>query len=177
MTEQLREIISADLFEGKDFGMFQLFKLRLENSSADAIWLLRSYLFWTAEHSHPITRRRNRILLERRYGIFCGKDVKIGMGLKLPHPQGIIIGKGCTIGRNCVIYQQVTIGGHGGNTSFSNYPSLGNGIVLYAGAKIIGDISIGDDSIIGANSVVNKSITDRGGGYVGAPARKVEKIS
>ena len=169
MKEQLRKIISTDLFEGKKFDLFKLWRLRLENSSADAIWLLRSYLFWTAEHTHPFSRRRNRLRLERRYGIFCGKDVKIGEGLKLPHPQGIVIGKGVTIGRNNVIYQQVTIGGHGGSHSSPLYPTLGDDIVIYAGSKIIGN-----HSIIGANSVVNKS-TEEGGVYVGVPARKVEK--
>lgn len=178
MKKELRELISAELFGGKQFNMLSLFSLRIENSSADAIWLLRSYLFWTAEHTHPYSRRRNRLRLERQYGIYCGKDVRIGCGLKLPHPQGIIIGKGAILGENCTIYQQVTIGGHGGVQSSAVYPTIGNDVILYAGAKIIGDIKVANKTIVGANSVLNQSTEFSTGGYVvyvGSPARKVEK--
>ncbi len=177
MKKELRDLISAELFKGKKFSSFKLFRLRLENSSADAIWLLRSYLFWTAEHSHPFKRRRNRIRLERRYGIYCGKDVKIGRGLKLPHPQGIVIGKGAVLGENCTIYQQVTIGGHGGSDTPAIYPTIGKDVILYAGAKVIGAITVADRTMVGANSVLNKSTEYGGGVYVGAPAKKVEKKS
>ncbi len=175
MKKELRNLISTDIFGGRNFTALSLFRMRLENSTADAIWLLRSYLFWTAEHSHPIARRRNRVKLERKYGIYCGKNVEIGKGLKLPHPQGIIIGKGVTIGDDCTIYQQVTIGGHGGEGSNAVYPRLGNNVILYAGAKVIGAITVYDKTVVGANSVLNKSTEHGGGVYVGAPARKLQK--
>ena len=81
------------------------------------------------------------------------------MGIQFPHPNGIVIGDSTIIGNNCIIYQQVTLGGRSiGDAQKGNYPSVGNNVVIFAGAKIIGGINIGDNVIVGANSVVNKDM-------------------
>ena len=106
-----------------------------------------------------------------KYGIFLGYNTKIGLGLKIPHPNGIIIGENAIIGGNVTIFQQVTIGLKNPIVDKDNmYPKIGNNCVLGAGAKILGNINVGDYTIIGANSVV---VEDTFGGiYVGVPARK-----
>lgn len=106
-----------------------------------------------------------------KYGIFLGNNTKIGLGLKIPHPNGIIFGEFSIIGENATIFQQVTIGLKNPMIDNDNmYPKIGNNCILGAGAKILGNINIGDYTIIGANSVV---IADTvGGTYVGVPGKK-----
>lgn len=91
------------------------------------------------------------------FGIWLGDNIKIGKGLVLPHPQGIVIGNNVRIGNNVTIYQQVTLGRKNGK-----YPKIRSGCVIYPGAKIVGGVTVGHKSIIGANSVVLHSTT--GGG-------------
>ncbi|MGH0940160.1 serine O-acetyltransferase [Bacillus mycoides] len=90
----------------------------------------------------------------KKYGIEIGLNSKIGGGCNVHHINGIVIGNDVIIGEGFNVFQQVTIGKKGGG-----YPIIGNGVTIYPGAKVIGDISIGDNVIIGANSFVDKSIT------------------
>lgn len=100
---------------------------------------------------------KNRLI--HKYGIHLGKHCKIGQDLKFPHPNGIIIGDDVVIGDNCTIYHQVTLGKRNGNLDNKNdYPVIGNNVTIFAGAKIIGNIKIGDNVIVAANSVVLKDV-------------------
>lgn len=90
--------------------------------------------------------------LQKKYNIIIGDKCDIGVNVYFPHPQNIVIGEYVKIGNNCILYQDITIGQNKGE-----YPILGNNIIVYPGAKIFGDIRIGDNSVIGANSVVNKN--------------------
>lgn len=76
--------------------------------------------------------------------------------VKLPHPTGIVIGEGVKIGKQTVIYQNVTIGRK--YKDVSKYPSIGNNVTIYANSTIIGDVKIGDNAIIGCNSVVLRNV-------------------
>ena len=90
---------------------------------------------------------------------YCGcvitSTATIGENLLLPHPLGVVIGASAVVGKDCTIFQQVTLGQKDGK-----YPVIGNNVTIYPGAKIFGDIKIGDNVIIGANSVVNTDIPD-----------------
>lgn len=90
--------------------------------------------------------------LQKKYNVLIGDRCKIGENLYCPHPQNIVIGEKVIIGKDCVIYQDVTIG-----QSKEMYPKIGEKVIIYPGAKIFGDINIGDNVIIGANAVVNRS--------------------
>lgn len=102
----------------------------------------------------------------RRKRLFKACDIKnieklLYKDTNFPHPIGIVISKAAKIGYNCTIYQNVTIGSKtqkSGNYSPKNYPQIGNNVTIYAGAVILGGITIGNNAIIGANSVVNKNI-------------------
>lgn len=94
----------------------------------------------------------------------------ISSNLYLYHPYGIIINSKSIIGDKCVIRQGVTIGNKG--LTDNSCPKIGNNVEIGAGAKIIGGISIGDNSIIGANAVVTKSFP-KGSVLVGVPARNI----
>lgn len=89
-------------------------------------------------------------------------------GTMFPHPVGIVIGKGAVIGKNCVIYQNVTIG-----QEHNALPKIGDNVQIYAGAILIGDITIGNNVMIGAGSVVTKSIPDNAV-VVGNPAKIIK---
>ena len=76
----------------------------------------------------------------------------IGPGLRLDHPSGVVVGPSVKIGESCTLMQGVTLGDNHGA------PHLGNQVAIAPGAIVIGPITIGDGALIGANSVVTKSI-------------------
>lgn len=83
-------------------------------------------------------------------------NVSIGGGLRLPHPNGVVIHQDARIGPNCLILQQVTIGVRSGQ----GVPRIGGHVDIGAGAKILGPITIGDHVLIGANAVVLTDVPD-----------------
>ena len=107
-----------------------------------------------------------RCLMNR--GCYISLLAEIGPGLNLPHPTGIVVGDGVRIGRSSTIYQNVTLGRHSANRP--GYPVLGEDTTIYAGAVIIGAITIGEGAVVAANSVVNRDIAP-GAIAVGAPAQ------
>lgn len=73
---------------------------------------------------------------------------------RFAHPTGIVIGAGVRLGERVTIYQNVTLGSHGRPDRPQGYPRIGDDVVIYAGAVIVGDVAIGDRAVIGANTVV-----------------------
>lgn len=110
-----------------------------------------------------------RYKIFKRYNCIISPSAEIGENLKLPHPTGVVIGLDAKIGYNCTIYQQVTIG-----QKNEKYPSIGNGVTIYPGAKVVGDVKIGNNVVIGANAVVLKDLPDNCIA-VGVPARIIKK--
>ena len=76
----------------------------------------------------------------------------------MPHLNGIIIHKNASVDENCTIFQQVTIGANEHRLDYTKAPQIGSRVYIGAGAKIIGNITIGDDVRIGANAVVTKNV-------------------
>lgn len=82
-------------------------------------------------------------------------------GTKFPHPIGIVINKECEIGKNCTIYQNVTIGnGKYNKNNNKSAPTISDNVIIYANSVLIGGITIGNNVIIGAGSVVTKDVPD-----------------
>jgi serine O-acetyltransferase len=103
-------------------------------------------------------------------GCYISPTATIGAGLKLPHATGVVIGDDAIIGDNVQIYQHVTIGRK--SVAQDGYPIIGDNVVIYAGAVIIGNISIGNNAVIGANSVLTQNVNDAEI-FVGIPAKKI----
>lgn len=97
----------------------------------------------------------------RFWSVVTGADIPLTIaisgGFLLPHPNGIVLHPNSKIGPNCLIHQQVTLGVKRGN---EGAPRLMGHVDIGAGAKIIGDITIGKHALIGANAVVTKDVPD-----------------
>jgi serine O-acetyltransferase len=91
-------------------------------------------------------------------GIDIHPGAKIGKNLIIDHGMGVVIGQTAEIGDHCLIYHGVTLGGVDLNP-VKRHPTLGNHVVIGAGAKILGNITVGDHSRVGANSVVIKDVS------------------
>ena len=92
-------------------------------------------------------------------GIDIHPAAKIGKNLFIDHGMGVVIGETAEIGDNCTVYQGVTLGGTGKEHN-KRHPTLKNNVVVGAGAKVLGNITVGNNVKIGANAVVLKDIPD-----------------
>jgi serine O-acetyltransferase len=135
---------------------------------------IRAYQRYSKSRS-PIAfiLKRVAVLRHRFWSVIAGADIpltcRIGGGLLLPHPNGVVIHPEAEIGPNCLIFQQVTVGcGRGG------VPSIGGHVDFGAGAKVIGRITVGNHVVIGANAVVVKDVP-AGMTAVGVPARYIAR--
>jgi serine acetyltransferase len=104
-----------------------------------------------------------RLALRTLYLIEVSPKVTIGRSLRLPHPQGIVLGDGVTIGEDVSIAQRVTIGGNFRKTreregAWQKLPIVGSRVVIGPGAVIAGPVVVGDDVVIGANAVITKDV-------------------
>jgi serine O-acetyltransferase len=134
-----------------------------------AVWLHRvahflwkSGLQWVARFWSMLAR-----LLT---GIEIHPGAKIGRRIFLDHGLGIVIGETTEIGDDCTIYQGVTLGGTSLYKGVKRHPTLGKGVVISAGAKVLGGFTVGDGARVGSNAVVLKEIP-AGATAVGVPAR------
>lgn len=108
-------------------------------------------------------------------GIEIHPAAQIGAGLFIDHGMGVVIGETAIIGNNVTIYQGVTLGGTGNGTG-KRHPTIGNDVIIGAGATLLGDITISCGSKIGANSVVLKN-TNFKSTNVGVPAKQVRPLA
>ena len=105
-------------------------------------------------------------------GIEIHPGAKIGRRFFIDHGMGVVIGETAEIGDDCTLYHGVTLGGTTWNKG-KRHPTLGNGVVVGAGAKILGPITVGDGARVGSNAVVVKEVP-AGATVIGIPARVVE---
>ncbi len=102
-------------------------------------------------------------------GIEIHPGAQIGHNFFIDHGMGVVIGETTIIGDNVTLFQGVTLGGTGKEKG-KRHPTLGNNIVVGAGAKVLGNITIGDNSYIGANAVIVKDVPHNAT-IVGVPGR------
>lgn len=109
----------------------------------------------------------------RKTGIEIHPGAKIGKGFFIDHGNGVIIGETTIIGDNVTLYQGVTLGGTGKEHG-KRHPTVGNNVMISTGAKVLGSFTIGDNSKIGAGSVVLKEVPPNST-VVGVPGRVVKR--
>lgn len=106
-------------------------------------------------------------------GIEIHPNAQIGNRFFIDHGEGVVIGETTIIGDDVLIYQQVTLGGTG-NEHGKRHPTIGNNVIIGAGAKILGNITIGDNTRVGAGSVVVEDVPEHCT-VVGIPGRIVQQ--
>ena len=126
---------------------------------AHRLWLLK--LKWLARFISMLARWFT--------GVEIHPGATIGRRFFIDHGMGVVIGETAEIGNDCTLYHGVTLGGTTWNKG-KRHPTLGNNVVIGAGAKILGPITLGNDVRVGSNSVVVKSV-DNSQTVVGVPAR------
>jgi len=109
----------------------------------------------------------------RKTGIEIHPGATIGKNFFIDHGSGVVIGETAEIGDNCTIYQGVTLGGTGKETG-KRHPTLGNNVMVGAGARVLGPFKVGDNSKIAANAVVLSEVPPNCTA-VGVPARIVKR--
>lgn len=124
---------------------------------------------WNTYLGYFYERKKNR--LGEKLGIEIGPNC-FGKGLSIWHAGCIVVNPGVKAGENCILHGSNCIGNNG-KTDIS--PVLGNGVELGFGAVVIGDVKVADLTVIGANAVVNRSIDEPGGTYVGVPVKRIHQ--
>ena len=127
---------------------------------------------WLKVHDVPILPRIISQLARWVTGVEIHPSAKIGTGFFIDHGMGVVIGETAEIGDFVTLFQGVTLGGTGKERG-KRHPTLGNHVVVGAGAKILGGIKIGDNVKIGANSVVLKNVPANST-VIGVPARVIK---
>ena len=109
----------------------------------------------------------------RKTGIESHPGAQIGKGLFIDHGHGVVIGETAVIGDNVTLYQGVTLGGTGKEKG-KRHPTIGNNVMISAGAKVLGSFTVGENSKIGAGSVVLTEVPPNST-VVGVPGRVVKR--
>jgi serine O-acetyltransferase len=139
------------------------------------------HAIWGHRVSHWLWNRGAR-LAARAFAeltrIFTGVDIHpgavLGAGLFIDHATGVVIGETAEVGDDVTIYHGVTLGGSGSDTG-KRHPTVGDRVIIGAGAKVLGAVKIGDDSRIGANAVVVKDVPSSAV-VVGVPGQIVSRF-
>ena len=128
---------------------------------------------WLYEHKFYFLARWYSQRTVRKTGIEIHPGATIGKGLFIDHGNGVIIGETTIIGDNVTLYQGVTLGGTGKEQG-KRHPTIGNNVMISAGAKVLGSFTVGENSKIGAGSVVLSEVPPNCT-VVGVPGRVVKR--
>ena len=167
---EMRHDLSSAL--ERDPAARSLFEILLLYPGLHAIWIHRIN-HWLWNHGMKLFARWGSQLARSLTGIEIHPGARIGSGFFIDHGMGVVIGETAIIGQEVTIYHGVTLGG----TSLQKgkrHPTIGNRVTIGAGAKVLGNIEIGDDSRIGANAVVVKSVPENSV-VVGVPGQIVRR--
>ena len=143
--------------------LYPSFRVMIYYRIAHKLYLKKHY-FWARWVSQRAVRKT---------GIEIHPGAKIGKRLFIDHGNGVIIGETAVIGDNVTLYQGVTLGGTGKEQG-KRHPTVGNNVMISTGAKVLGSFKIGDNSKIGAGSVVLEEVPPNST-VVGVPGRVVKR--
>ncbi len=170
MLRILREDIQAAL--DRDPAANGVFEVALTYPGVHALWGWRlSHPLWLA--GHRLLARSISMITRTLTGVEIHPGAEIGPGLFIDHATGVVIGETAEIGSNVTLYHGVTLGGRSLERG-KRHPTLGDRVVVGAGAKILGPVVIGEDSSVGANAVVLESMPSHSV-IVGVPAKVVKR--
>ena len=183
LIEEKLKRVKTDLGAIRDSVLYDVhaFRERDPAASSDAEVLLlypglHALLFHRAAHAlhekgHTFAARAISQGARFLTGIEIHPAAKIGKGLVIDHGAAVVIGETTEIGNDCTIYQGVTLGGTGKDTG-KRHPTIGNNVMIGAGAKVLGPFKVGDGAKIAAGAVVLEEVPENSTA-VGIPARVV----
>lgn len=165
VREEIRIIRERDpaIHSSLEVFLYPSFKVMMHYRIAHRLYEKKHY-FWARWVSQRAVRKT---------GIEIHPGARIGKGLFIDHGNGVIIGETAVIGDNVTLYQGVTLGGTGKEHG-KRHPTVGNNVMISAGAKVLGSFCIGDNSKIGAGSVVLSEVPPCST-VVGVPGRVVKR--
>lgn len=165
ITEEIRIIRERDpaIHSSMEVFLYPSFKVMLHYRIAHRLYE-KGHYFWARWLSQRGVRKT---------GIEIHPGAKIGKGFFIDHGNGVIIGETTVIGDNVTLYQGVTLGGTGKEHG-KRHPTVGNNVMISAGAKVLGSFTIGENSKIGAGSVVLSEVPPCST-VVGVPGRVVKR--
>lgn len=167
ITEEIRIIRERDpaIHSSMEVFLYPSFKAMMHYRIAHRLYEKKHYFLarWLSQRG------------VRRTGIEIHPGAQIGKGFFIDHGNGVIIGETTIIGDNVTLYQGVTLGGTGKEHG-KRHPTIGNNVMISAGAKVLGSFTIGDNSKIGAGSVVLSEVPPNST-VVGVPGRVVKRGS
>lgn len=165
IKEEIKIIRERDpaIHSSMEVFLYPSFKVMLHYRIAHKLYLKKHYFLarWISQRG------------VRKTGIEIHPGAEIGKGFFIDHGNGVIIGETTVIGDNVTLYQGVTLGGTGKEQG-KRHPTVGNNVMISAGAKVLGSFKIGDNSKIGAGSVVLEEVPS-GSTVVGVPGRVVKR--
>lgn len=174
IKNKYQKLIEYEAYGNHKGTLARYIKIRFLGPSTYFVYLIRKMqMHHEIGGVHSVISKLYFKKIYKEYGCCVFPGCKIGVGLKVYHPVSIVIGH-CKIGKNCTILQGVTIGEKNiGEYSTKNIePVIGNNCVISANSTILGNLTIADNVIVGANSLVIKSIENEGV-YAGLPALKI----
>ena len=165
IREEIRVIRERDpaIHSSMEVFLYPSFKAMLHYRMAHKLYLKKHYFL-----ARYISQRG-----ARKTGIEIHPGACIGNGFFIDHGNGVIIGETAIVGDNVTLYQGVTLGGTGKEHG-KRHPTIGNNVMISAGAKVLGSFTIGDNSKIGAGSVVLSEVPPNST-VVGVPGRVVKR--
>ena len=165
IREEIRVIQERDpaLHSVMEVFLYPSFKVMLHYRIAHKLYQ-KGHFFWARWVSQRGVRKT---------GIEIHPGAEIGKGFFIDHGNGVIVGETTVVGDNVTLYQGVTLGGTGKEHG-KRHPTIGNNVMISAGAKVLGSFTIGDNSKIGAGSVVLSEVPP-GSTVVGVPGRVVKR--
>ncbi|RKQ63427.1 serine O-acetyltransferase [Thermovibrio guaymasensis] len=170
MFKRLKEDIET-VFE-RDPAARSILEVLLCYPGLHAVWFHRiAHWFWT--HNLKLIARVISHFSRWLTGIEIHPGAKIGRRFFIDHGMGVVIGETTEIGNDVTLYHQVTLGGTSTKKG-KRHPTIGNNVVIGAGAKVLGPVKIGDNCKIGANSVVIKDVPPNST-VVGIPGKVVRR--
>ena len=165
IKEEIQVIKERDpaLHSNMEVLLYPSFKVMLHYRLAHKLYLNKHYFLarWVSQRG------------VRKTGIEIHPGATIGKGLFIDHGSGVIIGETAIVGDNVTLYQGVTLGGTGKETG-KRHPTIEDNVMISAGAKIIGSFTVGENSKIGAGSVVIKEVPPNST-VVGVPGQVVKR--
>ena len=169
MFKQIREDIAA--VRERDPAAKSFLEVFLLYPGVRAIRMYRR-AHWFYKHNMFFIARAISQRAVRKTGIEIHPGATIGRRLVIDHGTGVVIGETAEIGDDVLIYQGVTLGGTGKDTG-KRHPTIGNGVMISAHAKVLGPFKVGDNARIAASAVVLKEVPENST-VVGVPARVVK---